>query len=174
MPDGVHVGIDLDQEILPLESFDDRFTGFESVEIVKRPSLFVDPSIGMHDVYKFQFMAMSHCKVIRIMRRCDFDSTRAEFRIVVGIGETWHLEIRIPGDDKGTGLERLRRTLGIAREEVLAAGDWLNDVALLEAAGVGVAMRGAPEALVRRAAHVTPGSSDEDGLAAFLESFFDL
>lgn len=89
-------------------------------------------------------------------------------------GETYHLEIRTPGDDKGTGLDRIREDLGIAREEVLAAGDWLNDLALLGAAGVAVAMRGAPDALVRRADHVTPGSSDEDGLAAFLEAYFDL
>ena len=54
-----------------------------------------------------------------------------------------------PGVTKWTGVDAYCRRHGIAGEEVLAVGDGLNDVAMLEQAGTAVAIRGgAPEAVV--------------------------
>lgn len=96
------------------------------------------------------------------------------FGYIAFSGASYHIELRMPGDDKGTGLAELRGRLGVEKDEVLAAGDWLNDVPLLREAGVAVAMKGSPGAVVEAADHVTPGTSDEDGLATFLEDFFQL
>lgn len=75
-----------------------------------------------------------------------------------------------PGATKAEGLAWLIRQLGIAREEVLAIGDNDNDIAMLEWAGLGVAMgQGSPGALAA-ADWVAPGVA-EDGAAVAIEEF---
>lgn len=58
------------------------------------------------------------------------------------------LELRVEGDDKGTAIERLAAERGLTAEDVVAVGDWLNDLPMLERAGLSFAMRdSAPEAI---------------------------
>ena len=57
----------------------------------------------------------------------------------------WALLVRAAGIDKGTGLEWLARHYGISLDEVIAVGDWLNDVPMLRRAGLSFAMAQAPE-----------------------------
>jgi len=58
------------------------------------------------------------------------------------------LIVNSPGVTKWTGVLAYCRQEGIGREEVLAIGDGLNDIAMLRHAGVAVAVRGgAPEAI---------------------------
>ena len=62
----------------------------------------------------------------------------------------------------------LAEKLGLAREEIAAVGDGLNDLELLEYAGIGAAMgNGAPE-LKQTADRVLP-PVEEDGLAKFVQ-----
>jgi hydroxymethylpyrimidine pyrophosphatase-like HAD family hydrolase len=60
--------------------------------------------------------------------------------------------------------------LGVERDAIVAVGDNLNDLAMLEYAGLGVAMRNAPEALRARADAIAP-SNDEHGLQEVIERF---
>lgn len=65
---------------------------------------------------------------------------------------------------KAVGLAAAAMHLGVAREDTVAIGDHLNDLEMIEWAGVGVAMAtGAPEAIAL-AGLVVPGP-DEDGVA---------
>jgi hydroxymethylpyrimidine pyrophosphatase-like HAD family hydrolase len=57
----------------------------------------------------------------------------------------WALLVRAAGIDKGTGLEWLASHYGLSLDEVIAVGDWLNDVPMLERAGLSFAMAQAPE-----------------------------
>lgn len=58
------------------------------------------------------------------------------------------VELRADGDDKGTALERLAEQRSIGADEVIAVGDWLNDLPMLERAGLSFAMaESAPEAV---------------------------
>jgi Cof subfamily protein (haloacid dehalogenase superfamily) len=66
---------------------------------------------------------------------------------------------------KGTTLERLAASRGWTRDHVMAVGDNLNDVAMLDFAGTAVVMGNATEALKARGYEVT-GTNDEGGLAA--------
>jgi Cof subfamily protein (haloacid dehalogenase superfamily) len=74
-------------------------------------------------------------------------------------------EFLAPGVDKGEALRRLAALRGIDITRTLAVGDSYNDIALLQAAGFGVAMAHAPAALRAAADAVTLGN-DEDGVAA--------
>lgn len=84
--------------------------------------------------------------------------------------EPIYLEILPPGISKGTALVELLRVLGLDAEEVIAVGDNWNDVEMIEAAGLGVAMGHAPAGVRARANHVC-GSADEEGLREVIERF---
>ncbi len=74
------------------------------------------------------------------------------------------------GVSKGDGLRRLARLLGVDLAEVMAVGDNLNDLEMLDAAGLGVAMgNGTPE--IRDRADYVTASVDDDGVARAIERF---
>lgn len=56
----------------------------------------------------------------------------------------WCLLTRSSGIDKGTALEFIAHHAGVAREETVAVGDWINDVPMFRAAGRSFAMGQAP------------------------------
>jgi len=76
------------------------------------------------------------------------------------------LEFLGDGVTKGKALHVLCEHVGIATDKVMAFGDNLNDLEMIQEAGVGVSMTSAPEAL-RRAASATT-----ENLASFLRSRF--
>ncbi|MEN9893418.1 MAG: hypothetical protein RLY78_3713 [Pseudomonadota bacterium] len=78
------------------------------------------------------------------------------------------LDVGRPGHDKSTGLARWLATRGLSAAQVVAFGDNHNDTAMLRAAGHGVAMAGAPQA-VREAADEVCGSNEQPSIAAVLQ-----
>ncbi|MDO4474163.1 MAG: Cof-type HAD-IIB family hydrolase [Eubacteriales bacterium] len=81
-----------------------------------------------------------------------------------------NLEINEAGANKGLALIELGRLLGIEREEIMACGDGLNDRAMIEEVGFGVAMENAMEEVKKVADYITV-SNDEDGVAKAIEKF---
>jgi Cof subfamily protein (haloacid dehalogenase superfamily) len=81
---------------------------------------------------------------------------------------TWYYEI-YPPTSKADGVRALCERYGVDASQVVAVGDQLNDVEMLELAGLGVAMGNAPSEVKARADLVI-GHHDEDGLAVFVES----
>jgi Cof subfamily protein (haloacid dehalogenase superfamily) len=82
----------------------------------------------------------------------------------------WCVELHHAESGKCSGLQRVSERLGLPREETLAVGDHLNDLRMLDAAGIGVAMGNALPEVRCRAAHVT-GTVEEDGVAQVIERF---
>jgi len=74
------------------------------------------------------------------------------------------------GCTKGATLAGWARIQGYARHEVMALGDNLNDVEMLEAAGVPVVMGNAVPALLDRGWPIT-GTNDDAGVAAAIHQF---
>lgn len=70
---------------------------------------------------------------------------------------------------KGSALAWLCDRLGIAREQSVAFGDSPNDLEMIRAAGDGVAVGNACEALLAEADHVT-ATNAESGFATYLEA----
>lgn len=84
-----------------------------------------------------------------------------------------HADIEPASAGKAEGLAWLQANRGIDPAEVVAIGDMHNDLPMLRAAGLGVAMGTAPQP-VREAADRTTAHHDEDGVAQVLESVFCL
>jgi len=80
-----------------------------------------------------------------------------------------YYEIMPPNTSKGRALSILADCLGVGIGQTAAIGDHINDVSMLKAAGLGVAVANAvPEALA--AASRITASNDDDGAAQFIES----
>jgi Cof subfamily protein (haloacid dehalogenase superfamily) len=84
--------------------------------------------------------------------------------------DDFYLEIVIKNFSKADGLKALCRATDIPLADVVAFGDSANDVAMLECAGLGVAMCNADDWVCARADRVTSCTNDDDGVARFLES----
>lgn len=78
------------------------------------------------------------------------------------------VEITPAGVHKGAALAELARMMDIHTDNILAIGDSINDLPMIEMAGVGVAMGSAPEAL-KRAADIIVPPSDQGGYLQALE-----
>jgi len=78
-------------------------------------------------------------------------------------------EISAPGVSKASALRRFTHDLGIDASEVIAVGDNLNDLPMLEWAGTSYAVANARPEVLARVDRVT-GSNDEDGVAEILEA----
>lgn len=84
--------------------------------------------------------------------------------------EARFVEVLSPGCSKARAAARLAAAHGVAMSEVVAVGDNYNDLDLIEAAGLGVAMGNAPEGVRAWADAVVP-TVDEDGLAVAIERY---
>lgn len=78
------------------------------------------------------------------------------------------LEIVNKDAGKGNTLLRVAKSLGIKGEECIAIGDSMNDYSMIEAAGLGVAVDNACDALKKIAGLITT-SNNEEGVAKILE-----
>ncbi len=85
-------------------------------------------------------------------------------RLELVYSEVTSVECSAPGVSKGTGLERLCELLGIPTEACIAVGDAENDISMLSAAGLGVAMGNAREN-VKAAADRVVSDLDHGGCA---------
>lgn len=85
----------------------------------------------------------------------------------------WHpafTDITAGGADKGRGLHAMADYLGLNIAETMAFGDGGNDISIVKAAGVGVAMGNAGDELKLVADYVTT-SVDSDGVKNALEKY---
>jgi hypothetical protein len=82
-----------------------------------------------------------------------------------------NLEISSRTADKGNGLMHLAEYLHIPIEETIAIGDSENDLAIIKAAGLGIAMANATDDIKAAAGDITL-SNEESGVAAALMKYF--
>ncbi len=84
----------------------------------------------------------------------------------------FYLEVIPAGTDKGEGLRRVCRVAGIDPSQAIAFGDSENDIPMLRAAGLGIAMGNADDAVKAAADRITLSNND-NGIAAALEAVLE-
>lgn len=72
---------------------------------------------------------------------------------------------------KGTAVEFLADYYGVPLEKVIAVGDQLNDIAMIERAGLGIAVNNADAALKERANYICKRTNEEGAIAEIIEKF---
>ncbi|AEE97371.1 Cof-type HAD-IIB family hydrolase [Mahella australiensis] len=113
-------------------------------------------------------------KILTITEQSDFDEFAMLFSQagLTGVrfvqSEVNYFEILPEGVSKGHALEELAAYLDIPLSQTAAIGDHMNDIEMLRAAGLGVAMANARDEVKRCARFITKSNND-DGVAYFIE-----
>ncbi|MEH7155036.1 Cof-type HAD-IIB family hydrolase [Neobacillus drentensis] len=81
-----------------------------------------------------------------------------------------NIEVNLAGINKAKGLELVCSRLGLEMKDVMAVGDSLNDLAMIKAAGMGVAMGNAQD-LVKESADWVTATNEEDGVAKAIDKW---
>ncbi|MCL2500281.1 MAG: Cof-type HAD-IIB family hydrolase [Defluviitaleaceae bacterium] len=81
------------------------------------------------------------------------------------------LELIPLGVDKGRGIEILAQSLGIPMDEVIAVGDEANDVAMLKAAGLGIAVANAVPSAIQAADVLLSASNNENAVSVAIHQY---
>ncbi|NLB52334.1 MAG: HAD family phosphatase [Syntrophomonadaceae bacterium] len=82
----------------------------------------------------------------------------------------YYLEVMHPQANKGDALKVIADHYHIERKEIMAIGDSYNDMAMIEWAGIGVAMGNAHKSVKETADYIT-SSNEEEGVAEALHRF---
>lgn len=96
----------------------------------------------------------------RFLNRCDMFFSCPEF-----------LEIMPRGINKGGAIEKLAGYLRIPIENTIAVGDERNDISMIKAAGIGVAMKNSHPDVILAADVVTENDCDHGGIAEIIERY---
>lgn len=96
----------------------------------------------------------------------------AETHIATLFSNPLYLELFPITAGKGNALKELCLLLNIPLSNAMAAGDMDNDISMIEAAGMGVAMANATGSVKAVADVVTEDDNNHDGLLPVLQSFF--
>lgn len=84
------------------------------------------------------------------------------------------IDIMKTGISKWDGTKTLCRMLGIPEDNVIAAGNYNNDIDLLKNAGVGVAVQNALDCVKAAADYITEADNNHDAIAEVVQKFLEL
>ena len=93
------------------------------------------------------------------------------YAAVSGFGS---IDIMRSNIDKGIALNRLSRLKGIPLTEIMAFGDNLNDLEMIQEVGLGVAMKNAKLEVLQASDLVTETDNNHDGVLNTLQTYFKL
>jgi Cof subfamily protein (haloacid dehalogenase superfamily) len=162
----------LEHELLPLLFLPDVLHGHAACRELAHYFAGWSPTLAFHDQLEATAPLDDVVLALALGAQRAVEAARAalipEHRDILEVasfpfGTDWFaVRIQPRGCAKGTALARLAARLGIAREDVAAVGDWLNDISMLSWAGRSFAMGHAPE-IVRAAATDTLVSTAATG-----------
>ena len=81
------------------------------------------------------------------------------------------LEFENPSSTKGQAVSYMCSRFNIPVSDSIAAGDEENDISMIDAAGIGVAMKNATEEVKATADYVTERDNDHDGIEEIINKF---
>ena len=90
--------------------------------------------------------------------------------LLITRSEPYFLEFMPMNVDKAHSLSNLMTSLGYGIDELICCGDGFNDISMISAAGLGVAMENAREAVRSEADYIT-ASNDDNGIVQVIEKF---
>ena len=85
----------------------------------------------------------------------------------------YYTEISAKNVNKWRAIEKLKEILNIQRKEIMAIGDNINDIKMIENSGIGVAMGNSWDKVKLKADYVTK-SNEEEGVSEAIEKFCDI
>lgn len=161
-PAGLHINAYIDDELY-MEA--DTKWGKKYASIAKAPINYLElPNDLKDDPTKILFIGESDELDLMVLK------LKEKFSETINVTKSKEifLEVSHPKATKGNALKELAESLQIRAEQVIAIGDNMNDLDMIQYAGCGVAVGNAVEAL-KKAADLVAGSNDDDGVAQAIE-----
>ena len=150
----------------------------EALEVYKRlvkttPTLVLDMPLSQYleenNLPMYKLVAMvepeDNERVLQILSLEDFDGCE------VTKSASYLVEVVNSKYSKGTAVAFLANYYGVSLDKVIAVGDQLNDVSMIEKAGLGIAVQNAEEALKERADYICRYTNEEGAIAEIIEKF---
>jgi Cof subfamily protein (haloacid dehalogenase superfamily) len=129
------------------------------------PTVSPDLPDGAAPPYKLMCIAVTRAETAALHALRD----RLPDTVAASFSHERYLEITAPGTDKAHAVRAAAAGLGLAPSDLAAIGDAENDVAMLRAAGVGIAMGNASAPVLAATAHRT-AANDRDGVARAIDA----
>ena len=123
---------------------------------------------GTEEELKACYSGLASIKGLQISKPC----IRTTPEICGKVEKLAYYDIMREGVTKASAIEILARYLGIKKEEIIAIGDGGNDVEMLGAAGLKVAMKNATESLKEVADFITLEDNNAGGVGSFLDTLY--
>ncbi|GAB2534633.1 Cof-type HAD-IIB family hydrolase [Gracilibacillus alcaliphilus] len=122
------------------------------------------------DLPAYQWLKLGFDTKDHHTRQAILDTISEWNEIEVSNSSPTNIEINAVGVHKAAAIEVICERLGITMDHVMAMGDSLNDIKMIEQAGLGIAMGNAQEAVKQVANDITAANSD-DGVAKSIEKW---
>lgn len=120
--------------------------------------------------YKFHFISLTDHSKLESLRALLLD--KYGNCLEAFFSNDYYLEIVPKGINKGSAVRFMEEYLPHIHSHTFAAGDEENDISMLEAAGISVAVANAKEPVKEKARIVTINDNNHDGLLEILEKYF--
>lgn len=134
-------------------------------------SVITDDPLGFLDKPPIKLIVMSLKGREVLVPFRDELSIWAEGRLSSIFSHPTLLEYSSPSLGKGKAVAMLCELCGLDISQAIACGDEENDLTMIEAAGLGVAMANATDAVKEAADYITVSDNNHDGIAEVIEKF---
>ena len=121
---------------------------------------------GKHKIMKIMFLG--NPEIMADFQKENENILKDKYSSV--LSQPYVYEILPKGNNKGTGLKKLAKKLGIKQEEIMAIGDGNNDIEMFEYANYSVSMENGTE-LAKKAAKYQTDSNENDGVAKAIRKY---
>ncbi len=154
-------------------------SGKENVTCVNRDEIFQKVFVEMHNIPYFagELPALETVLAEGVSEFTPFFPKQIEQEVMDGLdnceSSRWYpafMDITRKGVNKGLAVNDVAKFLGIPISETMAIGDGDNDVPMLKAAGIGIAMGNSTDAVKSEANDITD-HIDNDGLSKVLKKY---
>ena len=117
---------------------------------------------------KVKFMVVGD--PVELQKAYEYLKGKFEDKLSIFFSEPFFLEITPSGIGKDSALRELENILKVTSAQLMVCGDGLNDIPMLECAGLAVAMDNAYDEVKKIADHIT-SSNEDDGVAEAIRRF---
>jgi len=123
-----------------------------------------------HDPFKVLTIDLENREKLEQFRR-KVEACALGTELACAFSNAYYLEFYHKNAGKGNALINLCRALNISEQNAVAVGDEENDISMIEAAGIGVAMANASPKLKAHSAYVTQQDNNHDGIIEVIERY---
>lgn len=123
-----------------------------------------------HEPFKVLTIDLDDREKLECFRR-EIEASALGEDLACAFSNNYYLEFFNKNAGKGNALIHMCRGLNVLEQNAVAVGDEENDISMIEAAGVGVAMANASPELKKYADYITENDNNKDGIAEVIDKF---